>query len=327
MVSRPASLDASSVPVAPAVVAMSTISILLNLAAAPTTAVKVLALTLFNAGTYNFVGKFASGMETITLGANGIYNIALAQSTATALDATAVTTQSNTLTINSATTGTLNITGLQANLTATNAAATLSVALVNATSDPVTVAAGTGNLSFSGGDAGDTVTVTGLNGASQTLISTAASKFDITAGAGAQTITTGAGNDTITGGAGADVMTGGAGADTFAYGTLATVLAQTGITLATADTIADFVSGTDLIKTGSAGSGANYVEASAAVDFATAQAAADAAMDNTVVYYLTSTAADGGLLFVDSNVDGTADAVIKLTGITSSNFAFTDIIA
>ena len=285
------------------------------------------ALTLFDTGTYTFVGKFASGMETITLGANGIYNIALAQSTATALDATAVTTQSNTLTINSATTGTLNITGLQANLTATGAAAALNITLVDATSNAVTVTAGTGNLSFSGGNAGDTVTVTGLNSASQTLSSTAASKFDITAGAGAQTITTGTGNDTIVGGAGADVMTGGTGADTFAYGTLTTVSAQTGITLATADTIADFVSGTDLIKTGTAGSGTNYAEAGAATDFATAQAAADTAMDTTVVYYLTSTAADGGLLFVDSNVDGTADAVIKLTGITSSNFAFTDIIA
>lgn len=141
------------------------------------------------------------------------------------------------------------------------------------------------------------------------------------------TLTGGAGNDTITGAAGADTMTGGTGADTFAYGSLATVSAQTGITLATADTITGFVSGTDFIKTGTAGTVANYSGAAAVASFALAQAAADTAMDGTVVYHLTSTAADGGLLFVDSNADGTADAVIKLTGVDFTSFAFGDIIA
>lgn len=78
---------------------------------------------------------------------------------------------------------------------------------------------------------------------------------------------------------------------------------------------------------GIAGTELNYAEAAAVADFAAAQAAADAAMNGTVVYYLTSTSTDGGLLFVDSNTDGTADAVIKLTGITSANFAFGDIVA
>ena len=222
-------------------------------------------LTLFDTGTYNFVGKFASGMETITLGANGMYDIALAQSTATALDATAVTTQSNTLTINSATTGTLNITGLQANLTATNAAAALNITLVDATSDAVTVAAGTGNLSFSGGNAGDTVTVTGLNGASQTLSSTAASKFDITAGAGAQTITMGAGNDTIVGGAGADVINVGAGTDTikmtgtgqsFAGASITSgITALTGIDKVTGMAAGDIVDLSGILNTFTGGAG------------------------------------------------------------------------
>lgn len=150
---------------------------------------------------------------------------------------------------------------------------------------------------------------------------------NVTGSVTADTIIGGAGADVITGGAGADVMTGGNGADVFNYGTLATVSAQTGITLATADTITDFVSGMDTIKTGTAGTALNYLEAVAAVNFVTAQANADAAFDGTVVYYLTSTVADGGLLFVDSDANGTADAVIKLTGITAANFAFTDIVA
>jgi Ca2+-binding RTX toxin-like protein len=119
-------------------------------------------------------------------------------------------------------------------------------------------------------------------------------------------------------------MAGGAGADVF-------VIPASASTLAAPDTIVDF-SGTggqlDTIKTGTAGTAANYIEAGAVADFAAAQAAADTAMNGTVIYYLTSTAADGGLLFIDGGIaDGTADAVIKLTGITSANFAFGDIVA
>jgi phage tail protein X len=139
----------------------------------------------------------------------------------------------------------------------------------------------------------------------------------------------GGGVDTITGGAGADTMTGGALGDVFAYGTLATASAQTGITLATADTITDFATGVDTIKMGTAG-GANYTEVAAAASFAAATTAANvwfAAGIGARAYYLTDTVADGGLLFIDSNLDGTADALIKLTGVTSASFAATDIVA
>jgi hypothetical protein len=51
-------------------------------------------------------------------------------------------------------------------------------------------------------------------------------------------------------------------------------------------------------------------------------------LDGAVIYYLTSSTADNtGLLFVDANADGDADAVVALTGVTSANFAFTDIVA
>ena len=74
------------------------------------------------------------------------------------------------------------------------------------------------------------------------------------------TITGGTGTDTIAGGAGADVLTGGLGNDIFNYTSLATVAAQTGITLATSDTIDDFLTGFDTIKMGTAGAG-NYSSA------------------------------------------------------------------
>lgn len=99
--------------------------------------------------------------------------------------------------------------------------------------------------------------------------------------------------------------------------------------LASADVITDFLTGVDVIDLNlSAGSGSNYVEAAAAVDFTAARTAADTAFNGTVQYYLTSaTAEDTGLLFFDANLDGDVDGVVALTGITSANFAAADIVA
>lgn len=144
---------------------------------------------------------------------------------------------------------------------------------------------------------------------------------------GSDLIVAGDGNDVLTGGAGADVLLGGAGGDVFMYGAFSTASGQTGATLSTADRITDFMSGADTIRIGTAGSAANYREAAAAGTFATALSSANTAMDGTVRYFLTNTEADGGLLFMDSNGDGTADALVRLTGITDSNFEFSDIIA
>ena len=132
-------------------------------------------------------------------------------------------------------------------------------------------------------------------------------------------------------------MTGGTAADQFEYGTYATISAQTGITLATADLITDFVSGTDKIKTGTAGVATdalatpavvtNYVEAAAVADFTTALAAATTEFNanTTTRYYLTSITGGPGLLFTENTAATAAGAVISLTGITSANFALTDI--
>lgn len=149
---------------------------------------------------------------------------------------------------------------------------------------------------------------------------------------GGMTIITGSGNDvikaattggTITGGAGADKMTAGAGADIFVQGKT-----DSGITLATADSIDQFTTGTDAIKTGTAGSADNYNEnASTVADFAAALEAANAAMDGTVIYSFQSDGTDG-YLFWDTDGDGNADQAITLLGLTSdTGFAFGDIIA
>ena len=149
---------------------------------------------------------------------------------------------------------------------------------------------------------------------------------------GGMTIITGSGNDvikaattggTITGGAGADKMTAGAGDDIFVQGKT-----DSGITLATADSIDQFVTTKDAIKTGTAGSADNYNEnASTVADFAAALEAANAAMDGTVIYSFQSDGTDG-YLFWDTDGDGNADQAITLLGLTSdAGFAFGDIIA
>lgn len=149
---------------------------------------------------------------------------------------------------------------------------------------------------------------------------------------GGMTIITGSGNDvikaattggTITGGAGADKMTAGAGDDIFVQGKT-----DSGITLATADSIDQFVTTKDAIKTGTAGSADNYNENTSTVaDFAEALEAANAAMDGTVIYSFQSDGTDG-YLFWDTDGDGNADQAITLLGLMSdAGFAFGDIIA
>ena len=61
------------------------------------------------------------------------------------------------------------------------------------------------------------------------------------------------GSDSITGAVGADRLSGGTGNDIFKYGLLASIATQTGLTVATADIITDFSSGSDKIQTGIAG--------------------------------------------------------------------------
>lgn len=131
------------------------------------------------------------------------------------------------------------------------------------------------------------------------------------------------GNDTITGGAGADNMTGGTGVDTYIIGNT-----DSGITVATADTITNFTVGTDKLSLGVAATSTNTTfNASSVADFAAAKLAADAAFlaGTTLEYYVVNDGTDT-FVFVDNGADGVAaEQAIVLTGALALTTA--DIIA
>ena len=154
----------------------------------------------------------------------------------------------------------------------------------------------------------------------------------ITGSAGIDAITIGAAAvaNTITGGLGVDVLTLGADlASTIVVGAL-----DTGTTYAGADKITGFTTTVDKLSLGAAGVTANYSTANGAANVAAAITAANAAMDGTVKYHLsTAIAADLGggagaesLLLIDSDMDGTFNYIIVLTGVAGVVVA-ADIIA
>jgi hypothetical protein len=178
--------------------------------------------------------------------------------------------------------------------------------------------ASTGNLifagvpttvtSFTGGSGVDTFTVT--SGAAATLVG----------GAGNDVLGAGAGGSTITGGTGADAMTAGAGVDTFIINT-----GDSGKTAATSDTTIGFASGTDKFDFNlAAGSATNFLNGGASSGYTDALTNANTAMDGTVQYYFSDLGANG-FLFVDVDLDGTADMGVNLTG--TNTMVFSDIIA
>jgi Ca2+-binding RTX toxin-like protein len=213
---------------------------------------------------------------------------------------------------------------LEGDLTLTTLDATSSVTATfsNIAGNGATVAAGTvGDLVLVGGDAGDTITVTGFTGA--TLTGSVA-KFDITAAAGAQTIVGGALADTITGGDGLDKLTGGAGIDKFVLAALA----------ADADTITDFVKGTDIIDL-SAATAATTLTIGAQVAFdtttlATNIAAVDTAADTAApVYYIKNTAGAAGVMSladietaIAAGSAATGEVVVLIDNGTSTSIYF-----
>jgi Ca2+-binding RTX toxin-like protein len=187
--------------------------------------------------------------------------------------------------------------------------------------------AGDGNNVVDGGTGADTITTgSGADiirtGDGANSVSAGSGNDNITGGAVADTIFAGGGDDTITAGGGADSLSGGGGANLYVVAT-----GDTGITEANADKISDWTS-TDRFDFGSGpvGSGTNYFEGAAgcANDFAAAVAAADTALDGTVVYAAISYTG-GVAVFYDINGDGTADQAVVLTGraltdISSANF-------
>jgi hypothetical protein len=146
---------------------------------------------------------------------------------------------------------------------------------------------------------------------------------------GNDSINGGNGNDVITGGKGVDALTGGAGNDTFVF-----AAGDSGTTAAAADTIADFTTAADKIKTGVAGTVGNFTTADATgmADLAAAVTAANAAFTATagLQYYVAwdINNTSNGALIIDLDGNKSADMVIQLTGVDAANkVVFGDIIA
>ena len=161
-------------------------------------------------------------------------------------------------------------------------------------------------ITVNGGAGNDTITLTEGT--------TAAGTRNLNGDAGDDTITGSAGVDLITGGTGQDTMTGGADADIFHVAS-----GSSGITLATADTITDFVTTVDDLDVGTAGSYTEFL--GTAQTEATFLVAAAAAFDGTGTdAYVSVNAAGSGdaWVLVDMDADGTVsanDTFIVLTGI------------
>ncbi|MFN9927664.1 MAG: hypothetical protein ACK53I_12085 [Phenylobacterium sp.] len=168
------------------------------------------------------------------------------------------------------------------------------------------ISGGEGANNLSGGAGGDTFSA----GSGSDTISTGGGSNSVTAGGGTDSIVGGGANDSFSGGAGTDTITGGGGTDTFFY-----VAGDTGLALGQLDRITDFAAG-DVFEFGlAAGSGSNYAAEATVADFAAALAAANTAMDGTVIYAAYAVGADV-FVFADTNADGTADQAVFLAGST-----------
>ena len=152
--------------------------------------------------------------------------------------------------------------------------------------------------------------------------------------AGKSTIIGTTGDDIITDTAKADTIQGLAGKDTFVFNS------GSGNTTTIIDIIQDFTTADDSIKTGVAGTATNFATATGAASFAAATTAANTAFDGTVKYYFASainadlsamggTAAAGadGAVFIDWDMDGTADQAILIVGGVAGAVVAADFIA
>jgi hypothetical protein len=223
---------------------------------------------------------------------------------------------------------TFNAAGSTANLfvdgtgVSTALAATFTTATGGSGNDTIT--GGTGLTSIDGGAGNDTLSVA--------------------ASTGAVTVLGGAGNDVITGpgGAVAASITGGTGRDTINAGagvdTIITDAGDSSLTFATIDQIVGFATGTDQLDFNlAAGSATNFLADASSTGFVDGLSNANTAFNGTIQYFLAVDIADvdpvavgaqtGDLLYVDSNLDGTADFAIAVQGGAGAQVAFGDIIA
>lgn len=150
------------------------------------------------------------------------------------------------------------------------------------------ISGGTGNDTLGGGDGDDTLL--------------GAASFDSLRGDD--------GDDMLNGGAGRDTLTGNAGADSFVF----SALAHTGNLTSTADTIADFTRGDDVIDLRSLDANINNAGSNDSFTFIGAAAFSSAAGQLRAVQTGGNTYAQ-----MDVNGDSVADAMIRLTGLLTLN--------
>ena len=220
------------------------------------------------------------------------------------------------------------------NWTAT-AASQNNAALASAGALTMDAATTTVNLTAATGTTG--WQVTGGTGATTLVGSGFADTLSVAASTGAVTVTGGVGADSIT-------ATTGAFATTVNYVITGVALtAQTGVaTAASLDLITSFLTGQDFLKLGVAasiagGAATNYAEVADAAyaDYAAILTAANASLavtagttSSSVAYaFVGNTTGTTGYLFIDTDLNGVADAGIQLAGLQAGTFAAADIIA
>jgi Ca2+-binding RTX toxin-like protein len=189
----------------------------------------------------------------------------------------------------------------------TGSAATSITDSFNTDTVTVNATALTANTLTLSGSAAVTVT---LGSGGNLAAGTSTGSLTVTGGSANNTITTGSGNDTIKGGAGADLLTGGPGSDHFVYA------ATSESTVASHDTISDFVHGSDVIDT----SAINTLTAVGGLITGATQVAPHSIVwiqsgSNTIVYANSSGVAEN---------QASADMEIDLTNVTASTLTSSD---
>lgn len=221
--------------------------------------------------------------------------------------------------------------------TAASAGIVINSSIVNTQDTTITTGAGNDTINGSAIIATKKLTIDAKGGNDTIDISLSNGKSinSVVAGTGDDTIIGGAGENSLTGGTGVDTMTAGSGKDTFNFANSG----DTGITEVEADIIKSFATTQDKINFDSlnAGSG-NFITLDAddtnvgVVDaygsFAEALTGANTAFaaDSTKSY---AYGADGsnGYLFINNNLDATADEALIFTGLGVGGVVAGDIIA
>ena len=278
---------------------------------------------------------------TVGFNAGSVADLQMATGATTANIALANVTSGGTINIGETTAGTL-----------TTANVSGSVAGAGALTIDLDTAAGTGGVAASAETTVDLdITSNGtitINSTTAKTVDASGSTGNLTivAPAAVETLKGGSGNDALTGSGVSKLIEGGAGADTIIAGNVAgevinggangtgagnkfdtitlgaagqaqivlTEAGHSGLTAATIDQVTGFTSGADKLDFNlAAGSATNFLDGGASSGVTDALTNANTAFDGTVQYFSTNVGGNT-LVFVDVNLDGTADMAVQLTG-------------